>query len=299
MRVFCLVAELRSFTAAAARLGMSTTMASKHVVQLERHLNCRLLHRTSRRVGLTDMGGAYHRELCRLLGELDAIGHVVGGRGTTPPGSLRVSGPVWLANEAFARLLAGYRETYSDVTLEVDLSGRLVNLVDEGFDVALRMTRTLEDGLIARTIGKVTLHLVAAPVHLDRHGRPQDLAELEGARLLNYSLSAMRDTVRLRGAAGEGVTVPFRTVLSSNNEILLHRAALEGIGMTFLPHHLIAADIAEGRLELVLPDVARLSETLYAVYASRELVSANVRTFLDFVVDNRSLVDGGRLDAPD
>ena len=285
MQVFCLVAELKSFTAAADRLGMSTAMVSKHVAHLEKRLKTRLLHRTSRRVGLSEMGNVYFEQARKALDSLDEVEAAVSRADVTPRGVLKLSGPVWLANTSFVRLLAGYSELYPEVRLEVDLSGRMVNLVEERFDLALRMTHSLDAGLIARPVAEVVLHLVASPAYLERRGRPAALEELNGHQLLNYSLSPLGDDIRFGGDQGD-TAIKFVTVLRSTNETLLHMAALEGMGMTFLPRWMIADDVAAGRLELLLPQQARFGGRLYGVYVSRKFLSANVRTFIDFLAEN-------------
>lgn len=297
MQVFCLVAELKSFTAAADRLGMSAAMVSKHVAHLEKRLKTRLLHRTSRRVGLSEMGSVYFEQARKALDALDEVEAAVSRADVTPRGTLKLSGPVWLANASFVRLLAGYSGLYPEVRLEVDLSGRMVNLVEEGFDLALRMTRSLDAGLIARPIAEVALYLVAAPAYLSRHGRPASIGELNGRALLNYSLSPMGDDIRFdRGQGGQ--TVKFVTVLRSTNETLLHMAALEGMGMTFLPRWMIEDDVAAGRLELLLPEQARFDARLYGVYVSRKFLSANVRTFIDYLAQNPLLGQVPLLSSP-
>jgi DNA-binding transcriptional LysR family regulator len=281
IRVFCLVAEMKSFAAAADRLGISPAMASKHVMQLERRLSSRLLNRTSRRVSLSETGALYFEQARQMLESLDEIEAVVSKATVVPRGMLKLSAPVWLANTAFVSLLAEYRRRYPQVQLDFDLSGRLVNLVDEGFDLALRMTNQLDEGLIARPIATVAFHMVAAPAYLDRHGRPQTLAELHGHALLKYA-PIPGNAFPFSGPQGEE-TVAFDVVLQSENETLLQLAAVEGMGITFLPKGLIAEDIAKNRLELLLPEALSFQGQMFAVYPSRKYLSAKVRTFIDFI----------------
>jgi DNA-binding transcriptional LysR family regulator len=282
LRVFCTVAELKSFTAAAERLGLSAAMASKHVMHLEGRLVTRLLNRTSRHVSLTEAGALYFEQARQMLEGLDEVEAAVSRTAVTPRGRLRLSAPVWMANPVFAGLLADYRARYPEVALEVDLSGRHVNLVDEGFDLALRATAAPEPGLIARTVAEVTFHLVAAPGFLDRSGRPESVEALEGRPYLAYSLAHADGVVPVGGLEGRR-TVRFDPVMLSGNETLLHLAALQGMGFGLLPKWLIEDDLAAGRLELVLPNEVVLSGRLFAVYPSRKYLSAKVRTFVDFI----------------
>jgi DNA-binding transcriptional LysR family regulator len=282
LRVFCAVAELKSFTAAADRLGLSPAMASKHVMRLEERLATRLLNRTSRRVSLTEAGALYFEQTRQMLEGLDEVEAAVSRAATTPRGRLRLSAPVWMANPLFASLLADYRARFPQVTLEVDLSGRHVDLVEEGFDLALRVTPTPDPGLIARTIAEISFHLVATPAHLDRFGRPGSVDALEGRPLLAYSLAHPDGVVSL-GSGDSRRVIRFDPVLLTGNETLMHMAALQGMGLALLPKQLISEDLAAGRLERVGPDELRFDGRLLAVYPSRKYLSAKVRTFLDFM----------------
>jgi DNA-binding transcriptional LysR family regulator len=283
IRVFCTVAELKSFTAAAERLGLSPAMASKHVMHLEERLSARLLNRTSRHVSLTETGALYFEQARPMVDGLDELEAAVGHTAVAPKGRLRLTAPVWMANALFAGLLADYRTRYPDVTLEVDLSGRMVNLVEEGFDLALRVTAAPDPGLIARTIADAPFYFVASRSFLDSRGRPTSLAELEGAPLLAYSLRHGDGVVTLDTDEGRRA-IRFTAVLQSGNETLMHCGCLQGMGFAFLPKWLVADDLAAGRLERVLPEKLFFAGRLLAVYPSRKYLSAKVRCFLDFIV---------------
>ncbi|MBR0926711.1 LysR family transcriptional regulator [Bradyrhizobium diazoefficiens] len=287
MRVFCLVAELKSFATAAQRLRISPAMASKHVMQLEKRLGTRLLNRTSRRVSLSESGALYFEQARQMLDSLDEVEAAVSNATVVPRGTLRLTAPVWMANTIFAGVLADYQARYPEVRLDVDLSGRMVNLVEEGFDLALRATGAPEEALIARPITKVAFHMVGAPAYLDRAGRPTKLADLAGQALLHYALYP-GESFSFAGEHGTD-TVKLNPVLRSGNETLLHMAALEGMGLAFLPKWLVAEDIAAGRLEHVMPGQVIFEGKLFAVYPSRKYLSAKVRTFIDFVVADQRM----------
>lgn len=283
LRLFCTVAELKSFTAAADRLGLSPAMASKHVSQLEHRLGSRLLNRTSRRVSLTEAGALYFAQARQMLEGLDEVEAAIGNATLAPRGTLRLSAPVWVASTPFVTRMADYNRRYPDVCLDIHLSGRMVNLVDEGFDLALRATvpDRLDPGLVARPIMDIAFHLMASPAYLDRTGRPADIDALAGHALLRYSGIGSADSLSLTGPDGRPRKIPVRTVMQSENETVLHLAALSGMGLVFLPTWMVAADLEAGRLEQVLPDMASFAATLYAVYPSRKYLSAKVRTFVD------------------
>lgn len=293
LRVFAAVAEFKSFTAAASRLGLSPAMASKHVIHLESRLGTRLLNRTSRRVSLTESGLLYFNYARQMLDGLDEVEAAVSNVTILPRGTLRLSAPVWVANSLIARAFADYHRHYPDVCLDLDLSGRIVNLVDEGFDLALRATapERLDPSLIARPLADVTFHLVGTPGYLARTGYPSDRADLDGHSILLYSGLGAKNRFAMKGAEGVSPT-SFRVVMRSENEIMLLQAALEGMGLAFLPTWMTKADLESGRLAVVLPDIAVFDVSLYAVYPSKKFLSAKVRTFIDFLASQDELCGG-------
>ena len=329
LRVFCTVAELKSFTAAADRLGLSPAMASKHVMHLESRLGTRLLNRTSRHVSMTESGMLYLNQTRQMLDGLDEVEAAVSNVTVTPRGTLRLSAPVWAANTLVARMIAEYHQRYPDVRFDMDLSGRIVNLVDEGFDIAeyhqrypdvrfdmdlsgrivnlvdegfdlaLRATapERLDPSLIARPLMQVAFHLVGSPAYLSRTGRPAAVADLNGHSLLAYSGMNSNGSIAVAGADG-AQTVNFRPVMQSENEIMLHLAALEGMGLVFLPTWMTQDDVSDGRLEMVLPKAVTFNATLHAVYPSRKYLSAKVRTFIDFLASRPNLYSAAAEDRP-
>jgi DNA-binding transcriptional LysR family regulator len=289
LRVFRTVAELRSFSAAADRLDLSPAMASKHVMHLEKRLTSRLLNRTSRHVSLTETGALYLEQARLLLDGLDEVEAAVSEGSTVPRGALRMSAPAWFANPAFARMIAEFSALHPQVRFEIDLSGRVVNLVDEGFDLAIKATPpdALDPGLVARRLAEIEFHLVASPAHLDRTGRPATLADLGGRPFLLFSGTRSDGAFPLEGPHGTE-TVKFDVVFESGNETMLRQLAIEGMGLTFAPKWTIGGDLKAGRLELVLPDTLHAAGLLYAVYPSRHYLSAKVRAFIDFLVKDAS-----------
>jgi DNA-binding transcriptional LysR family regulator len=289
LRVFCLVADLKSFAAAAKRLDVSPAMVSKHVMHLESRLGNRLLNRTSRHVSLTEAGTLYFSQAKQMLEGLDEVEAAISNVTVTPRGTLKLSAPVWAASASFTGMLADYHRRHPDVCLDMDLSGRIVNLVDEGFDLALRATTSdrLDPGLVARPLMQIQFCLMASPVYLRRTGRPRKISDLNGHALLRYSGRSVNESVTLDSADGPQA-VTFRTVMQSENETLLHLAALEGMGLVYLPAWIVQTDIAQGRLQAVLPDALNFSISLYAVYPSRKYLSAKVRTFVDFLASKGS-----------
>lgn len=290
IRVFCTVADLKSFVAAADRLNLSPAMVSKHVMRLEDRLGSRLLNRSTRRVSLTETGVSYFTQAKQILEALDEAEAVISNVTVAPRGTLKVTAPVWIANRRFGRLLAEYHEQYPQVCFDFDLTGRIVNLVEEGFDLALRATahpERLDLGLIARPVTDVVFHLVASPAYLNRAGRPTKLSDLNGHALLILNTARLVNAFKFEGPDGPE-SVKFNVVMESSNETLLHQAALEGLGMTFMPQLMAETDLMSGDLEDVLPGSAQIVAKLYAVYPSRKYLSAKVRTFIDLVAKRAS-----------
>ena len=286
IRVFCAVAELKSFVAAADRLNLSPAMVSKYVMRLEDRLGSRLLNRSTRRVSLTETGSSYFIQAKQVLEALDEAEGVISNVTAAPRGTLKVTAPAWVANRRFASLLVEYHEQYPEVCFEFELTDRVLNLVEDGFDLALRATaipERLDAGLIARPVTDIAFHLVAAPAYLERAGRPTKLSDLNGHALLVFNGAPFSGGFKFDGSSGTE-SVKFKVVMESANESLLHQAAIEGLGMAFLPGLLVEADLQAGELEFVLPQSTRIVAKLYAVYPSRKYLSAKVRTFIDHIV---------------
>lgn len=288
LRVFAAVAENKSFAFVADRLGLSPAMTSKHVQHVEARVGARLLNRNSRNVSLTEAGARYLTTVRPLLEGLEEADAQLSETTLAASGTLKVSMPVWMANPSFAQILAAYHAENPAVILDLDLSGRKVNLVEEGVDLALRVSRTLDDGLIARKLAKVEFLLVAAPDFLDQIRRPETVDDLEGAPFLIYTPMAAGGRIRY-GEGVDALDIGFSLVMKTGNETLIHMAAVEGMGFAFIPRWLAADDLASGRLEAILPQTAWPIVPIYAIYPDRSYLPAKVRSFLDFLAGPRGL----------
>lgn len=279
LRVFREIVERGSFAAAADKLAMSTAMASKHVAALERRLGARLLNRTSRHQSLTEAGELYHAQCCEALEIMDAADAAVSQSAAAPRGTLKVTAPVWCASARFVDALADYRRRYPSVLVDLRLENQKVDLVHEGYDVALRATDAPSPALIARPICPIDFLLVASRGFLDRHGWPAKAADIAryDAVLPTYT---SRENATLRGPQGQ-VAVRLRPSLKTDDTSLAHRAVQAGMGIAFLPAWLVEADLAAGSLVRVLPDHELAPITLYAVYTSRKYLAPKVRSFID------------------
>jgi len=289
MRVFRLVAELKSFAAAANRLGISPAMASKHVMHLEEYLSARLLHRTSRSVSPTETGVLYLEQLRQTLDNLEEVEAEIGQATAVPRGVLKICGLEFMGTPAFVSLLSDYQSRYPNVQISLNLSGWTANFVDQGFDLAIRLKHDhvppSQPGVVERPLMNISFHMVAASAYLDRVGRPKSIDELNGHHLLIHNQTFLSGNHSYDDADGTH-TIKFVPTLRSDNLMLLYEAAIQGMGVTFMPKFMITDALADNRLELLLPELARSQTTICGVYPSRKYLSAKVRTFLDFVAQD-------------
>ncbi|WP_338052912.1 LysR family transcriptional regulator [Pseudidiomarina aestuarii] len=279
MRTFITVAREGSFTRAAERLGMSPQLVSKYVGQLEAHLSVRLLNRTTRRVHLTEAGMRYELSARQVLQEIDDIENDLGSLQSSATGQIRISAPVSFAIAHLAPLLHDFQEQYPAVTFDVQLNDRKVDIVDEGFDLALRIGQLKSSSLIAKRLAPVRLVICAAPDYLAKQGTPHKLDDLKNHKLLHYSLMEDDTSPLLK------TWLQSRHTMVSNNGDVLTRAAIAGAGLVIQPTFIVSEAITSGALLPVLNQHVPEPLALYAVYAHRTLLASKVRAFLDFSAD--------------
>ena len=285
MKVFRQVVEVGSFVGAAERMEMSAAMASKHVMHLEQQLGARLLNRTTRRVAPTEAGREYYERLSQVLTELEEAEQMVGAASVVPQGRLRVSSLSAFGLSHVMAAVADYAAQYPQVTVDITLSDRVVELIDEGFDVAIRASPSglKSSSLIARQIAMAHLLLCASPEYLRRRGTPKTVADLARHNILQYTGVSALDVLQ---ATGEAARVRLSGNLIVNHLEAQRVMVLHGAGIALLGTEVIGADLAEGRLVPVLVDEVPPRELpIHVVYASRRHLSAKVRSFVDFLAE--------------
>ena len=294
MQAFRRVLELHSFGAAARSLQITGGAVSKLVAQLERDLGVRLLHRTTRSVSVSPEGAAFYRDAVRILDEVDAATESVRGKAAAPSGSLRVSLPTSFAIAWLAPRLPDFMREHPQIDLDLALNDRYVDIVQEGFDCALRIATQLPDSsLVARRLGSVRRLLVASPSYLELApplDKPQDL---DAHACLVYSRDGGPVEWPLAGA------VPFRTsgYLRVNNSVMLREILLAGLGLTLTPDFVVADLVASGALVELLPAHRPAAHGVFGVVAHARHVSKKVAAFLDFVGSHLALAPAqARLD---
>lgn len=284
MQVFATVVEAGSFAAAAERLELSRAMVSKHLAHLENHLGARLLNRTTRRLSLTESGATYFERCQLILKDVEEAELATTELTSVPRGTLRLTVPLVFGVLHIAPLIADYLSIHPDAKLDFTLDDRNVDLVNEGYDLAIRIGNLAETGLIARKFASDMLVVCGAPDYFRRHGVPRVPEDLSNHTCLGYSYDDSVNEWRFSGPDGEHV-VQVSGNLRANNGDLLRVAALGGAGIVVQPRFLVGADLRAGRLQSVLTEYRSRELGIYAVYPSRKYLSAKVRTFIDFLVE--------------
>jgi DNA-binding transcriptional LysR family regulator len=284
LRTFLEVARLGSFAGAARSLGLSTSGVSKQVSTLEERLGVRLLNRTTRRVSLTEVGRVFVARGEAILGELEQLEAEVQGLQTTPRGTLRVSAPQDFGRLHLCGAMSRFAAEYPELRIELELTDRVVDVVEEGCDVAVRIAALLDSSLVVRRLGRCRRHLCASPEYLDRYGRPESVAALERHSCIEYEYLAGGAWSFVEKGRRRSFTPTGR--LRTNAGWAMREMALAGLGVALLPAFLVTDDLASGALESVLDDRIEGDVELMAVIPHRKQLPAKVRVFIDFLVSS-------------
>jgi DNA-binding transcriptional LysR family regulator len=299
---FAMVVDHGGFAAAERALGIPKSRLSRRITQLETDMGVRLLQRSTRRFAVTDVGNSVYRHAQTMLAEAQAAREVVDRLTAEPRGVVRVSIPVGLAQQQMPMLLPEFLARYPQVRLQLHVSNRKVDLINEGFDVAMRVRSKLDDdgGLIMRSFGQMQELLVASPRYLNGMGRPTDPDELAQHVTLSINEDEVRQRWELHGPDGEIRRVELKPRVSGFDFPMLRSLAEQGVGITLLPETLCAQQVRDGVLEVVLPQWRLPQGIFHAVFASRRGLLPAVRVFIDFLVEKMpALLDDARLDCQD
>ena len=281
MQVFIKVVELGSFAKAAERLGMSTSACSRQIADLEAHLDTRLLNRTTRRLSLTEPGRAFHDRCVQVLADLEEAELSARAGRERPRGTLRMTCSVNFGLRYVSPLVGPFLQKHPDVRIDVSLSDRMVDIVEEGFDLAIRIGESRSTSVIARKLGETRLIACAAPAYLKKHGTPKTPEQLGDHDCMLYEYMNPRNEWRFTGEDGREHRVRVAGPVQTNNGDMLADAAAQGLGVCCEPDFIVADYLAAGRLKRILPGYAAPVTAIHAVYPSRRHLSAKVRTFVD------------------
>ena len=285
MRAFLRVVQAGGFSKAAARLDISPAMVTKHVNSLEERLGVRLLNRTTRQVSLTEAGAAYYDHCARIVADFDDVEASIGALTSAPRGTLRITAPVDFGEDVLTPLVTEFMRDQPEVGPEVVLENRMVDLVEERFDVGIRLALKLpESSLIARPLARTRMVLCAAPGYLEAQGVPRTPADLERHRFLPFIHPLLRNELRLR-RDGEARVVSIAPVMRSNSMRVLREACVAGVGILMQTSATAWREVAAGRLVPVLEDWRIVDVGVFAVYPHRRHLAAKVRAFVDFLAE--------------
>ncbi len=285
MAVFAQVVESQSFSKAAERMGLSKSAVSKHVGSLEDRLGVVLLNRTTRRLSLTGPGASFYEHCVRLVADAEEAERAVTQFQVEPKGVIKVNAPIDFGRQHIAPFLAEFLVRYPLLTLDLTLNDRVIDLVEEGYDLAIRVGRLVDSSLIARRLAPVQAILAASPAYLQQHGVPQEPADLARHNCLIYTYMPNPEVWTLQQPGGTSVSVAVKSTLRSNNGGLLREAAVAGVGIARSPDFMIADDLRAGRVVPLFCGWYQSVGAVHAVYPQNRFVPAKVRALVDFLAE--------------
>jgi DNA-binding transcriptional LysR family regulator len=283
LTAFVRVVDNGGFSAAGRKLNMSTTMVSNHVQALEDRLGARLLHRTTRKVSLTEVGKAYYDRATQILADLEQADDIAGASQSTPRGTLRIYTATHIV-QFVAPVVAEFLSSYNEVKVELTIGEKNVDLIDEGYDLAIRLTPPPDSSLIVRSLATWRHVLCCSPAYLEKHGPLRQLSELENHNCIRHVLYPFQDGWHFVDRKGTPAAVRVSGNLISNSGETLRLAALQGGGVWLAAGFLVRDDLDSGRLIRLLPEYRPVEFSMNAVYPHRHHLSAKVRSFIDLLV---------------
>ena len=284
MEAFATVVDQGGFTDAAKKLGISKSAVSKHVSALEARLGARLLNRTTRRVSPTEIGLAYYDRARRVLNDAGEADALVTSMQSAPSGLLRISVATDFGVNLLSPVLGTFLAEYPDITVNMVLNNRYVELISEGFDMAIRVGELEDSSLRARKLTETTKRMIASPAYFEKYGRPQRIDDLNDHKLLHYANSAASAVWKLTAPSGEKRQVRTAGWLTVNDGQSLLNAAVSGLGIAYLPSFLFSDALKSGLVEEAMPDLPTEILGIYAVYPPGRFTQPKVRAFIDFLV---------------
>ncbi|HPR07221.1 MAG TPA: LysR family transcriptional regulator [Denitromonas sp.] len=282
MLIFARVVEAKSFSEAARRMNATRSKLSKAVAALEASLGVRLLNRSTRRLSLTEVGAAYYAHCARIAQELDDAEQTIGHLQAEPRGVLKISASVAFGTLHIAPALPDFLARYPELSADMTINDRIVDLADDAYDVAVRIVTEPAPALVARRLAPIRRKVCATPAYFRRYGVPKTPGDLVNHNCLHYTHD--RDAWHFFGPQGQ-IVVPVSGRLHINDDEALSQAVLGGLGVAMLPTFIVGADLQAGRLEAVLSDYVPVERFAYAVYLPTRHLAPKVRVFIDFLLE--------------
>ena len=286
--VFVRVVDDGSFTRAAERLKLSRSVVSKYVTRLEGRLGARLLNRTTRRLSLTEAGRIFYQRSRRGLQDIEEAEAEVSRLQEKPRGVLRINSPMSFGILHIAPALPEFLAQHPEVSVEMNLDDRVVDVIEEGFDVSIRIAEMPDSSLIARRLAPCRHVIVAAPAYLEKHGTPRTPEDLRDHNIISFSYQASAYDWHFISPDNKQISVPVSGSMQANNSLALREALLRGVGITRTPTFVVGKDVQDGHLLSILGNYRTLEVSIYLVYPQRRHLSPKVRAFVDFMADRIS-----------
>jgi len=283
MEAFATVVDQGGFTDAAKKMGISKSAVSKHVSSLEARLGARLLNRTTRRVSPTEIGLAYYDRARRVLNDAGEADSLVTAMQAAPSGVLRVSAATDFGVNHLSPVLGDFLEQFPDITVNMVLNNRYVELISEGFDMAIRIGDLEDSSLRARKLAETSRRMIGSPAYFEKFGHPQRIDDLNEHKLLHYSTRSSENVWKITAPSGEKRKVRTSGWLSVNDGQSLPNAAISGLGIAYLPTYLYCDALADGLVEEAMPDLPIERMGIYAVYPPGRYTQPKVRCFIDYL----------------
>ncbi|CAI3958073.1 DNA-binding transcriptional regulator [Commensalibacter communis] len=289
MQIFVKVVHTGSFSAAGRAFHLSPTMVTKHINALEQRLNCTLLHRTTRKISLTEAGTLFYQGCDKILSDIDIIEQTITAQHINPKGHLKINAPLSLTLQHFSPLLIEFYKQYPDITIELGLNDRIVDLVEEGWDLSLRIGKMVSSTLKARKLAPIEFILCASADYLERHGKPTQIQELSEHQCLLYSLGTLMNRSYWRFGKNGEHNIHVHGSFTANNGEMLKNAAIMGQGIAYLPKFLLTQELADKQLiPLDLDHPTIQDAALYIMYPPSDYVPLKSRVMIDYLVEQFS-----------
>lgn len=292
MNLYCHIVESGQLSLAADQLNLSKGAVSKQLAKLEAHLGGRLLNRTTRRLNPTEAGIAFYERAKLILESVEEAECVVSGLTIEPRGTLKINAPMSFGIRYMGKLLAKYQQKYPNVMIDISLNDRQIDLVEEGYDLALRIATLKDSSLIARRLAPCHIVLCASPDYLQQYGEPKTPSDLKNHQCIRYAYSDSVKYWTLENAKGEKQQIAINSPLASNNGTLMCDAMINGMGVASLPTFIVGDAIRKGEAKIILDDWRPKMEDISLLYPSSKHLSAKVRAFVDMAVEHFKPVEG-------
>ena len=284
MRAFIDVVEAEGFSAAARKIGRSKALLSKYVRELEDELGALLLNRTTRQFSMTEAGHTYYKRAVEIIREIDSLADTVRESSGDVRGRIKLSAPRTFADAPIGQSLIDFALEHPDIVLDINLDDRFVDLVEEGFDLAIRISRLENSSLIARRLSPFSVRLCASPALIERVGMPQSPQQLASRPCIVDTNGRWLSNWPFKGESGEMVSVAVTGPIEVNSPLTARAAAVSGLGFSILPDFIAAPEIEAGNLVALMDDRMYSGGGIFAVYPHRRYLPAKVRVFVDFLV---------------